>query len=463
MSDRFIIINESGSPKFIDAAEYQGQAASIKKGSKLGYWFGKSVKYEGEYLNKNSSINFLNEKQHANLKKGIFGIGQSSNQDIVNAFQKHVVSLTKPNSSPQVNPTPIVSSTPESFINIPQETVMKLVGIKNTLGEPEVGNLILKSWLAPPSDPFDLYLYNVLTQFKFPRARNSNQLQLSRQYIDSHIQDNLNSKGYQNNPAELQKLHACIDGFDVGLKGLYRFPNNPEDVGGALTSLGYNALLTAFQRYNEHPNNIVFLDTTGDNYLEGKDPKDKIVFCADMPFQLSTEASVSEFVQTILRNEKSVSPVSRPKAIFIPLQFADPRKEAHQVLLVVEPSSAPALNAAKITMINTHGNSLDMYRSFENVALQGAKSVYNDPSTTAIRNEKRLWASASCSHNISDYTLALTDLVQQGQSVQKHVQEGKLQEMSIVREKIVRKEHAKLIKALVDEKIKKAEEMLANL
>lgn len=335
MSDRLVPINDNGLPKFIDATQYAGQSASIKKGSKLSYWFGRSVKYKGEYLNKTSSIKFFN------LKKGFLGIGRSSNQEINKAFKNYfssIVSSESPqirevqsvaqqispipqvnssaqvdpfpqirevpsvlpqqisptsqvnppalvNSSPSVTSSPQVKSATKSYIEIPQDTVKKLLEITQKKGEPEVGNLILKSWLTPPSDPFDLYLYNVLTQFRFPNARSPNQFQKSRKYIDAHIQKNLNLQNYTN-PTELQRLHACIEGFDVRKKGLYRFPNNPDDAdaSGALTSLDINSLLAAYRRYHENPNSIVFLDTTGDNYLEGKDPKNKIVYCADMPF-----------------------------------------------------------------------------------------------------------------------------------------------------------------------------------
>lgn len=466
MNNRLVIINDAGLPKFIDAAKYRGKTPSIKKGSKLGQWFGKSIEFGGEHLDRNSSIKFLNDVQHTNLKKGFLWIKKSSDQDIINAFKKHLASIA----SPSTTNAPVSPSTPTipqpqnkaSYINISQQDIGILLELTKRIGEPEIGDLILKSWLTPPTDPFELYLYNVLTQFQFPEAKYPHPFQQSRQYIDDHIQKNLHQKGYQNNPTEFQKLHACLDAFDITKKGLFRFPDHPESTGGALTSLGYNTILTAFKSLNERPENLVFLDATGDNYLEGKNPKNKIVYCHDMPFQLSSENAVREFVQTILKNEKTKNPLSRPKAIFIPLQFADPEKESHQVLLVVEPSAAP-IQAAKITMLNTHGNSLDMYRSFENAALQGAKSVYNDPTTTAIRNEKRLWVSASCSHNIVDYTLALTDILQKNQSVQKHVQEGKLQEMTPERELIIRQEHAKLIKAIAHEKLEQAQKFVQSL
>jgi hypothetical protein len=332
---------------------------------------------------------------------------------------------------------------PDEPTDIPEELMDKLLNLMSE-NNSHIRLLLSYSYLFSPHDPFEIYIHNALTLFKFHDSKKRDIYKLNKKKINQHIAGNL-QKNKVMQPTELQKLQYSLLSYEVTNAGLYRNYYDRNTSGSALTIFSINMLLSA---YFQKRDDIVFLNSTGENYLQKKDSTNKIACCSHLPFVIDSKDAVSEFVETILENELQAHSSSRPKAIFIPLQFEKPQTQAHLTLLVVEPSTTK-LKEAKITMINTHGDSLSMYQSYEKAAMNAAHLVYNGQGTTVFRNQKRLWATASCSHNIIDIMRKMADVP----SVQEAVKKG-LQPMTAKGDQEARLEHGEKIKTFLEEKLK---------
>lgn len=146
--------------------------------------------------------------------------------------------------------------------------------------------------------------------------------------------------------------------------------------------------------------------------------KDKIAYTCEIHKSYEPKTIQSE-IRNFLGLELFQNRDSRPKKIFIPLSV-DKNELGHSILLVVEPSSKNNTEA-RITMINTHGDSLSLYREFEEAALKGAKEIYSSPNTTTSRNTKCIYTTAkSCGPDVVELARDLMDV----ENVQETVKKG---------------------------------------
>lgn len=199
-------------------------------------------------------------------------------------------------------------------------------------------------------------------------------------------------------PEDKEYLHQCL-----GLKDdtdLLRSYYNRYD-----TTASYNTVLS----------NILFsIYFDGDSYacvsakgiyLEGKSPKDKITYIPEA-WASSSPENAAESTIIFLTNEKEKNPEERPAKIFIAMHW-DKSEIGHVALLVIEPSTE-IINQARITMINTNGNSPTFFLDFEEKVIEAAHSVYNSSRTVAIRNEKSIYTTVySCGPDIIELARSL--------------------------------------------------------
>lgn len=137
--------------------------------------------------------------------------------------------------------------------------------------------------------------------------------------------------------------------------------------------------------------------TSSGEYL-GKSAKDAIAYSYAFAQGCEPEG-VYNLMKSLLTLEFAKNQGARPQKIFVPISL---NKDGihHEILLVIEPS-AKELRQARITVINSHGNSLSMYREYELAALKAASEIYSSDKTVAIRNTKRFYTTAySCTHDL---------------------------------------------------------------
>lgn len=130
----------------------------------------------------------------------------------------------------------------------------------------------------------------------------------------------------------------------------------------------------------------------------GEIPEGAIAYTYEVT-EAKTPLMAHQLVESFLRLELEKNQTMRPKKIFIPMSW---NKEGigHSALLVVEPSPEE-LREARITVINSHGDSLKMYREYELEVMRAAREIYSSPKTSVIRNTKRFYTTAySCSHDM---------------------------------------------------------------
>lgn len=166
--------------------------------------------------------------------------------------------------------------------------------------------------------------------------------------------------------------------------------------------------------FNRH--DCTFIDLNGSS-MNGS-PSDKIAYTCQF-IVMEDPNLVAETVRNFLGKELARNMHNRPQKIFIPLVF---RKHSHyhSVLLVVEPSSSK-INEARITMVNTHGDSLKLYLDLEEGALKGAKEVYSSTNSIVLRNKKCIYTTArSCGPDTIEIARSLMDV----ENVQATVKNG---------------------------------------
>lgn len=285
-----------------------------------------------------------------------------------------------------------------------------------------------------PSNSFELFLFHSFTCFYSNNLENNT-------HVYKHLNDawhplierNL-KKNEIANPTYSDKIFWSLLSCEVTDNSLCG-GNIKRDL-YPLNGPQLNMLISS---YLEEREDVVFLDFGARKYLLDKDPKNKISVCCNL-YHLESEEALREFIKTTLENELSAHLNNRPRVIFIPLTLSMKGKTSHEVLLVIEPSSSN-VRMAKISMINNHGDHLKWNRADELIAMEAANTVYNDANTQIIRNTKRLFASASCTHNVVDFIRHLADVP----SVYDAVKKG-LQPMTVEGDKQARLEHKKRIR-----------------
>ena len=335
---------------------------------------------------------------------------------------------------------------------ISEELMQDLVETMLTHGC-QIPVFIYQSYYFPPRDPFDLFIYHALDRFQF----NSSISKDIYKHIKEHIQERLDDglEYYEIDPShEVQVLETFCQMLGLTDEGLYENYRSRSIGLSPLRSPAANMLLSYYFRKRT---DVVFLDFTGENYLEAKDPVHKIAICGEIPYISKSESEVHEFVSTILANELNLHRNTRPKAILIPFGFCKQGTSAHQVFLAVEPSRTNQ-KEARITMVNTHGNHIKSYLTYEQAAMNAAGLVYNDPKTVIKRNEKRLWATPSCTHNAIDIMRQMVNVP----NIQEAIENG-LEPMTEKKDKQSRLEHGKKIKLFLKEKLAEAEELKKNI
>lgn len=154
------------------------------------------------------------------------------------------------------------------------------------------------------------------------------------------------------------------------------------------------------------------LAPTGE-YVGHQSALGKVVYAVETGKSCSP-LEVHDSVYYLLRNELAKNAGQRPQKIFIPMGW---EKEGiqHCTLLVVEPSSTNE-REARVTMINTNGNSPTKYIDYEKEALRAAQEIYHAKETVVSRNEKSIYTTAfSCGHDNVEIAceLAQVDNVQE--------------------------------------------------
>jgi hypothetical protein len=185
------------------------------------------------------------------------------------------------------------------------------------------------------------------------------------------------------------------------------------------------------------------LAPTGE-YLDKKDPSGKVAYNVEVSQAADCE-SVYNIVATELKLELKKNPTQRPQKIMMGLMWAK-GNVGHAALLVIEPSSED-LNAAHITMINTHGDSVSLFRDYEKRAVEAACSVYSSKQTLTTRNTQSLFATAtSCSVDSIEITRSLVDQP----NVYNFVKNKQLKIRSCAEDKIAREQHGEDVKKYID-------------
>jgi len=141
--------------------------------------------------------------------------------------------------------------------------------------------------------------------------------------------------------------------------------------------------------------------------LGDKSAKNRIAYTPEL-FISDTSQHVHDQIKANLETELQKNPSERPQKIFMPLSWTK-NNIGHSTLLVIEPSQT-VKEEARITMINTHGDSLDLYREYEQAAINAAKEVYTSPNTTTVRNTKCIYTTAtSCGPDVVGLAIDLMD------------------------------------------------------
>lgn len=175
--------------------------------------------------------------------------------------------------------------------------------------------------------------------------------------------------------------------FQLSDRNLLRPYVSKNDPSTGYTCANINLLFSIY--FNRE--DCVCIPPSGDP-LGNKSAKNRIAYTPTL-FASYTPQHVHDQIKANLEQELQKNPNDRPQKIFLPLDW-NKNNHGHVTLLVIEPSQTIE-KAARITMINTHGDSLNLYRDFEHAALKAAQEVYSSSQTTAIRNTRCIYTTAT--------------------------------------------------------------------
>lgn len=457
MVKRYAINKETGVFNPEPVSKGKGKSGQIKAAS----WCGKKITFtdlnnKTYKLNLNSAIKFLRSvDKGSNLKKGFLCFKGSSKSEVTKAFEKYKKNVEKnlAVTTPPKVVSPTVVSTPDNEVPknqvkddlstaigngateteaaVPSNTAvsgeLEIEGIpkkfftdvaevmRSRYQSPILAKVIEKFASTFPTNPFELLVYQYLTQFKnlakyVPRVGAFSGIHEKNVRANEEI---LKNKGLSN-LSETEKGAWILAKSTMTDENLWKNYNERK----GLNPLQLLSECALYSHYFQNNPNVVFSDMVGNRFLN-ENPKDKILLCA--PYNVDMKKMELEFyLHAYLTIQNFATSQVRPKAIIIPLGFAHPSHSSHATVLVVEPA-ADKDRKANIFMINTHGNSLSWFLEEEKAALSVAKKVYSDPETVAWRNEKKLWATAACTHNALDIIRTVVDQMSQGKTLKELV------------------------------------------
>lgn len=304
-------------------------------------WPGKCIQYTGEdrkvhYLNYNSAKKFL-KSHNIDVKK-------LSDMGIINEISQigknsKIISQSTPS-------TPLISTT-ENFV---YQQSNQPVTINKPVAEQQDSKQVPLS-TQPMVKPVH---------------------QQSNQPIDDHQETKI--------PQNAPKLHAyqLITLLDPEL-----LPHLEDNISKQNDpGLGYSAsmidmlLLRHFQQSQQGGICLGNDGITLDNFDK------KVAYTTD--FHLYPENNVLgglDRLKKILSNIVENPNQYIPSKIIIPCKLNSPGKVEHTVVMVIEPDPVNR-RKANITMVNFHGNSLTINHAEEQMILNAAKQIYNDPNTS---------------------------------------------------------------------------------
>lgn len=223
-----------------------------------------------------------------------------------------------------------------------------------------------------------------------------NEINKQRKIVDpSSVKSDFNQAAFQTELTVQQKQFLCDSEVREKLeKNLSTLRQ------GTLAYCGYLTDLLMMNYLCEE--NHVYLNHRGYGIKgKGNNIADKICFTADIYDY--------DALKKLLEGEIRLHPEGRPAKILVPISLFPANREGHSILLVIEPDSKN-LRKANITIVNTHGNAITSYLSYEKELLEMVKEVYNHPDTSAARNEKKTFTGGYCSIDCLENALHLATI-----------------------------------------------------
>ncbi len=211
---------------------------------------------------------------------------------------------------------------------------------------------------------------------------------------------------------------------------------------GGYTSVYCNAILSSLFSAN---NEAVAVREDG-KLMHDKGKFYKTAYCLDVGNRYTPEASWDYIAPILTELFKHTDNHKRIGKIFLPLAWSD-KGTGHEVLLVIEPNNG----APRITLLNTHGDSLTKFKHYEDYLLEKLNSFFGASTTptlilgaTIFKNKKTIYSTAySCGPDI----MHIIDSLKDCPNIQERIKQG-LPRLSNEDSQQTRKRHAELVSAL---------------
>lgn len=208
---------------------------------------------------------------------------------------------------------------------------------------------------------------------------------------------------------EFEKNHFSSSHFQRQVEDNIGFIKNRNEFG---YNTSYSELITMYYMKSK---GCLFLDDKGKNIEKAKISgsvcyTEEIVIVPGSESQKIVADSFGR-VQWFLYSAAVAHWKERPAKILMPISMFPQGGEnsGHSLVLVIEPDTK-ILGKAKITSINTHGNSLKSYVPYEKFMLEAARRIYHHPETTILRNEKATYAGNYCAIDMIENLLLLAEV-----------------------------------------------------